>query len=54
MSTWARSRTVITSYSIHYTKLYDFIVKNEYEAVNKARINGQETAHKEFRSFYTP
>ncbi len=30
-----------------------FAVKNEYDAVNEARIVGQETAHKEFRSFYT-
>lgn len=30
-----------------------FVVKNEYDAVNEARVVGQETAHKEFKSFYT-
>jgi len=53
-----RERSIAVMEELAAGKLVDpdvvFIVKNEYEAVNKARINGQETAHKEFRSFYTP
>lgn len=30
-----------------------FVVKNGYDAVNEARVAGQEAAHEEFRSFYT-
>jgi putative nucleotidyltransferase with HDIG domain len=30
-----------------------FVVKNEYDALNEARVVGQDAAHKEFKSFYT-